>query len=124
MLKDNIWLLFAILVFVVYCMKNDSVEDFYVWNIPTRWPKLPYDIRNYPYYYLHRGKIFSSNYINLDLYPEVQYYLPYYNNGMIYTASGNYTYDSFSKMYPNYPIIYPTYEYPIDWIGMRRNGII
>ena len=122
MLKDNIWLLIAILLFIIYFIRKK--EDFYTWNIPTRWPKLPYDIRGYPYYYIHRGQLYTNNYLNLELYPEVQYYIPYYNNGMIYTANGNYTADEFAHLYPNYPILYPTYEYPIDWLGLARNGLL
>jgi hypothetical protein len=125
MLRDNIWLLFALLLFIIYLFKKNTItEDFFLWNLATRWPKLPYDLRGNPYYYLHNGNVFSSNYVNLISYPDVQYYLPYYHNGMIYSANGQYRPDTFAQLYPTVPIIYPTYDAPVDWLSLERNGLI
>ena len=120
---DNIWLLLAILFLILYLVKeNENVECFYAWNIPTRWNTLPYDIRRHPYYFIHNGNIYSDKYLNLRAYPELSYYLPYYNNGMIYTAEGKYKYDQFSRHYPNFPILYPYSS--IDWMGLVNNGLV
>jgi hypothetical protein len=128
--NDTLWLIAIIVIIIlniVYCNLN---EKFNVWNIPTRWPYPLYDIRGYPqilpdqsYYFLHRGKLYNSKYIDISLYPELYYYLPYYYNGMIYTASGSYNYDQFAKYY-DMPILYQIPGSTIDWLGLVNNGII
>lgn len=134
--QSTIWLLLVIILFFVFIFKNaknvnakNVKEMFYLWNIPTRWPRSTYDLRGYPYdinnyHFIHRGKIFNSNYLNLNKYPDLWYYLPYYNNGMIYTSTGSYEYDQFTNLYPNFPILYNVPYTIIDWVGLINNGIV
>jgi len=124
----KVWFVLLCLImisFICLCNSNNS-EHFYLWNIPTRWNRPIYDIRGYPsysWYFIHNGRIYDNKYIDMDKYRELYYYLPYYNNGMIYMANGKYTYNAFAKKY-NLPILYyPTYD-TIDWIGLINNGII
>ena len=133
---NNIWLILILIILVLCIIKSENLleetkEDFYYWNIPTRWPKPIYDIRGDPlfsympnnYYFLHRGRIYNSDYIDLVRYPDLYYYMPYYNNGMIYTANGSYKYDQFAQYY-NLPILYPIQYNMIDWTGLINNGIL
>jgi hypothetical protein len=122
----------VILIGIIYCIflfcNEKNKEYFYVWNLPTRWNRPIYDIRGYPntfknYVFLHRGKVYSNDYIDMYRYPELYNYMPYYYNGMIYTANGNYKYDTYSK-YFDFPIIYYTRSNYIDWMGLINNGII
>lgn len=121
-------LLFLCMHFVFY--SNKSVEPFHSpFNIPTRWPLPLYDLRGYPhnhnnYFFLHKGRLLNNKYLNLSSYSDLYYYLPYYNNGMIFTADGQYTYDQFASLYPNIPIIYYTPQYAIDWYGLINNGLL
>lgn len=131
---NNIWISLIVCLFILCIINNlnkSIKEDFYYWNIPTRWPRPIYDIRGDPalsympasYYFLHNNKIYDNQYIDIARYPELYYYLPYYNNGMIYTANGAYSYDQFTQ-YNNIPIIYPIQYNNIDWVGLINNGII
>lgn len=116
--------LFFLILFVFY-QGNKIQEDFYLWNIPTRFPRSIYDIRGYPndYVFIHRGKVFNSNYIDFMRYPELYNYIPYYNNGMIYTTTGLYNYDQFARHY-DIPILYQIPYNNIDWLGLVNNGMI
>jgi len=123
--------IFLILIIISFTslFVSSNINEHFIWNIPTRWNNYIYDIRGYPrsypydnYYFIHNGKLFNNNYINLNTNPNLWNWLPYYNNGMIYSATGSYKFDEFSKYYPNYPIIYPTQV--IDWQGLANNGLI
>lgn len=117
----------AIIIYIIVsCFIGNNKEHFYLWNLPTRWTRPIYDIRGYPpysWYFIHNGKLYDNRYIDLRKYPELYYYLPYYNNGMIYMANGKYTYNMFAKQF-NLPILYQIPYDNIDWIGLVNNGII
>jgi hypothetical protein len=124
-------IIFILFILCLICKSCDNREHFYLWNIPTRWNKPIYDIRGYPWLseqripwvFIHNGRVYDSKYIDINKYPDLYYYLPYYNNGMIYMANGKYTYNTFSKYY-NLPILYQIPYDNIDWIGLVNNGII
>ena len=125
--NNNVCIVFFI-IFILYliCTFNNDIEPFYLWNIPTRWNRPIYDIRDYKknsWYFIHNGKLYDSKYIDINKYQELYNYLPYYNNGMIYMANGKYSYNTFAKHF-NMPILYNTPYNSIDWIGLVNNGII
>jgi len=122
-------LLITILILIIYYKFSNTTEKFHVWNIPTRWSRPIYDIRGYPntyndYYFLHRGYVWNNNYLNLTRFPYLYDYLPYWSNGMIYTADGSYSYDKFINLYPQMPIIYYPDNNFIDWYGLANSGVI
>jgi hypothetical protein len=123
-IKILLVLLFLIILSII--LYNYNCKENFIWNIPTRfYPS--YDIRDYlnsEYYFLHNGRIYNNRYLNLDNYPNLFYYLPYYNNGMIYYANGSYTYNDYLKYYPDLPIFYQVPKSNIDWLGLRNNGIL
>jgi len=131
--KKILFYLIISLVLLVLFYKKNTIENFFLWNIPTRVRQPIYDIRGYPwldnnFFYLHNGTIFNNNYIdtskfnNLGL--SIYDYMPYYSNGMIYNTDGSYKYDEFMKLYGNIPILYPISGDFIDWRGLINNGII
>lgn len=122
-------LLISIVFLILYYLSSHTTENFYLWNIPTRWPRPLYDIRGYPetysnYYFLHRGYLWNNGYLNMNRYPYLYHYMPYWYNGMIYTADGSYTYDRFFRLYPNIPIMYYPGDAGIDWYGLANSGVI
>lgn len=120
-------LLSCIIFLIIYHFSQCTTkENFAIWNIPTRWPQPLYDIRGYPsnnYYFIHKGNLWNSDYLNMNLYPDLYYYLPYWHNGMIYTAEGKYSYEKYANLYPNMPIFYGPESY-IDWYGLANSGAI
>lgn len=109
------------IIFIYICFYTSTFEHYYNYNYPFNYPTRYYN-------YIYNNRMYNYNFINSPLYPltmpELFKYIPYYNNGMIYTSDGSYTIDQYSLLYPNYPIIYNIPSQGIDWLSLINNGII